>query len=274
MAERKIDPAWRSFGEVLRERRKAAGLRQRDVFEGLTVSSGYYSNWETGKRAPSKKVLPALDKIVKANGLVIKAWERAKRLVDAPMRFVELPDLEAAAIKIREFQPLVIPGLVQTEDYARGVFKDTFPGMSKLRIDHLVQARMERQSLLDNEVAPLIILLLTEGVLHQQVGNLGMPVLLGQWQRLLADIDADKVRAQIIPTGTGRHYGNGGAFRLYTFSDKEPVASAEYMTGEIVINEPDRYRECDTNFGLLQGEALPEAQSRRMLKELVDKSHD
>ena len=274
MGKRDADPAWKAFGNVLRECRKAAGMQQREVFSVLNVSSGYYSNWETGVRAPSQKVIADLDKVVQANGRVIAAWEKAKRQITAPMRFAELPDLEAAAVKIREFQPLVFPGLVQTEEYAHAIFRDTFPGMSPRRIEQLVQTRMERQQLLDKDPRPLIIILLTEAVLHQRVGNCGITLLRNQWLRLLADIDTGRVRTQIIPTGTGSHYGNGGAFRLYTFADKQPVASAEYMTGEIVINAPDRYQECDTNFGLLQGEALPETHSYRMLKDLVDDDHE
>ena len=274
VGKRNVDPAWKAFGRTLRDCRERVGMLQRDVFESLNVSSGYYSNWETGVRAPSEKVIPDLDKHLQADGRVISAWEKAKQQITAPMRFVELPDLEAAAVKIREFQPLVFPGLIQTEEYATAIFHDTFPGMSRRRIDQLVQARMERQQILTKDPAPLIIIVLTEAVLHQQVGKRGIPLLRNQWQGLLSHIDADRVRVQIIPSGTGSHYGNGGAFRLYTFAEKEPVASAEYMTGETVINRPDRYQECDTNFGLLQGEALPETHSYRMLKELVDDDND
>lgn len=267
---RKIDPAWATFGRTLRACRDETGKKQWEICQELDVSAGYYSNWETGVRPPLERVIGKLDRAVAGGGRVIAAWEKAKRQVTAPMRFVELPDLEAAAVKIREFQPLVVPGLVQTEDYATAIFQDTFPGMSQRRIDQLVQTRMERQQLLDKDPRPLIILLITEAVLHQRVGKRGIGLLRNQWQRLTSDIEAGKVRAQIIPQDTGSHYGNGGPFRLYTFADKAPVASAEYMTGEIVINAPDRYQECDTNFGLLQGEALPETHSYQMLKELVD----
>ncbi|WP_435109266.1 helix-turn-helix domain-containing protein [Nocardiopsis synnemataformans] len=270
MGHRRADPAWEAFGRTLRSFREEAGLRQRHVFEQLSVSSGFYSNWETGVRAPSEKVIADLDRQVRAGGQVIAAWERAKRQVAAPARFVELPDLESAAVELREYQPLVVPGLVQTKEYARAVFEDIFPGMSARRIDSMVKGRMERQQLLDKDPRPLAIFLITEGVLHQQLGARGIDLLRDQWQRLITDVETGKVRVQIIPRTTGRHYGSGGPFRLYTFSDKAPVASAEYMTGETVINDPDRYRECLTSFGLLQGEAHSEAVSLQLLKELDD----
>ncbi|MFV2198336.1 Scr1 family TA system antitoxin-like transcriptional regulator [Nocardiopsis sp. LOL_012] len=74
---------------------------------------------------------------------------------------------------------------------------------------------------------------------------------------------------QIIPRDTGRHYGSGGPFRLYTFADEPSVASAEYMTGKAVISDKGRYEECVTSFGLLQGEALSEAATLHMLREMV-----
>ncbi|GAA1114728.1 helix-turn-helix domain-containing protein [Nocardiopsis metallicus] len=268
MAVRKKDPAWLAFGRTLRSCREAAGKKQHEICKALDISSGYYSNWETGAKPPPEKFMGGLDRAVDADGRVIDAWEKAKRQVAAPMRFVELPDLEAAALELREYQPLLIPGLVQTEEYARSVFEDSFPGMSSRRIEPMVQARMDRQRVLDRDPRPLVILLVAEAVLHQQLGGRGMRLLRDQWRRLIGDVEAAKVRVQIIPRDTGRHYGSGGPFRLYTFTGKASVASAEYMTGETLINDPDRYRECLTSFGLLQGEAHSEAVSLRMLKEL------
>ncbi|GHC81848.1 transcriptional regulator [Nocardiopsis terrae] len=267
---RHIDPAWRTFGRSMRGFRDSLGLRQADVADAIGVVISHYSSWETGKRRPDPKYVNHLDEELQASGRLVEAWEKANRQVQTPMRFAELPDLEAASTQIREYQPLVFPGLIQTAEYARAVFEDTFPGMSADRVDQLVRARMDRQEILDRDPRPLIILLITEGVLHQQVGGRGLALLRDQRRRLLADAEAGRVRAQIIPRDTGRHYGNGGAFRLYTFAGEPPVASAEYMTGEIVISDPERHQECLTSFGLLQGEALPEAATLKMLQEMVN----
>ncbi|WP_431887878.1 helix-turn-helix domain-containing protein [Nocardiopsis alba] len=265
----KPDPAWKQFGRHMRSHREALDLRQVDIAKKIGVVGSCYSSWETGSRKVDEKYVNDLDEHLKASGRIAEEWEKAHRQVKTPFRFAELPDLEGAATQIREFQPLVFPGLVQTEDYARSVFEDIFPGMPSASIEELVQARMTRQCILEEEPRPLTLLLLGESVLHQQVGARGSGLLIEQAQRVLSEMESGKVRVQIIPRDTGRHYGSGGPFRLYTFADEPSVASAEYMTGETVISDKDRYQECVTTFGLLQGEALSEAGTLQMLRELV-----
>ena len=238
--------------------------------EQIGVVGSYYSAWETGARRPDEKYVNQLDEVLKASGRISEEWSRVQRQSQTPLRFAELPDLENAATQLREFQPLVMPGLVQTEEYARAVFEDTFPGMSDAQLSRLVDTRMERQHILEKGSRPLVLMVITEAVLHQQVGGRGRALLVEQYRRLVAEMEAGRVRMQIVPRDTVRHYGNGGAFRLYTFEGEPPVASAEYMTGEIVISDADRYQECVTNFGLLQGEAHPENRTLRIIRELVD----
>lgn len=267
---RRVDPKWRTFGRQLRHHRNQLSLRQVDVAREMGVVGSYYSAWETGTRHVDEKYVNKLDEVLKAAGRIAEEWGKLQRQTQNPLRFAELPDLEAAVTQLREFQPLVVPGLVQTPGYARAIFEDTFPGITKASADRLVEARMERQEILDREPRPLILMVITEAVLHQRVGGCGNGLLHEQRRRLLREAEAGRVRLQIVPHDTPHHYGNGGAFRLYTFADEPPVASAEYMTGEVIINDTDRYQECVTNFGLLQGEAYPEARSRQLIRELVD----
>lgn len=269
MTKRPSDPAWKHFGRQMRKHRDTVGLRQVDVAKALGVVGSCYSSWETGTRRVDEKYVNKLDEELKAGGRIAEAWEKANRQVKTPFRFAELPDLEAAAHQIRDFQPLVFPGLLQTEEYARAVFEDIFPGMASASVEQLVRGRMARQHILDEEPRPLVVFLLGEAVLYQQVGARGPGLLKKQMHRVLGEMESGKVRVQIIPRDTGRHYGSGGAFRLYTFADEPPVASAEFMTGEVVISDMDRYQECVTSFGLLQGEALSEAATLRMLREMV-----
>lgn len=270
VTKRPPDPAWKHFGKQMRKHRDALGLLQVDIAKVLGVVGSCYSSWETGARKLDEKYVNKMDEALKAGGRIAEEWEKASRQVKTPFRFAELPELESAATQIRDFQPLVFPGLLQTEAYACAVFEDIFPGMASSSIDQLVQGRMARQRILDDEPRPLVLFLIAEAVFHQRVGNRGPELLHEQVRRVLREMESGKVRVQIIPRDTGRHYGSGGAFRLYTFPDEPAVASAEYMTGEVVISDMDRYQECVTSFGLLQGEALSEAATLRMLRELVD----
>ncbi|MCK9869583.1 helix-turn-helix domain-containing protein [Nocardiopsis dassonvillei] len=271
MTKRPPDPAWKHFGKQMRKHRDALGLLQVDIAKVLGVVGSCYSSWETGARKVDEKHVNKLDEALKAGGRIAEEWEKASRQVKTPFRFAELPELEGAATQIREFQPLVFPGLLQTKEYARAVFEDIFPGMASASIDQLVQGRMARQCLLEEEPRPLMLFLITEAVFHQQVGNRGPELLHEQVQRVLREMESGSVRVQTIPRGTKRHYGSGGPFRLYTFADEPSIASAEYMTGEAVISDKDRYQECVTTFGLLQGEAHSESASLQMVREMVER---
>ncbi|MFC9088620.1 helix-turn-helix domain-containing protein [Nocardiopsis dassonvillei] len=271
MTKRPTDPAWKHFGKQMRKHRDALGLLQVDIAKVLGVVGSCYSSWETGARKVDEKYVNKLDEALKAGGRIAEEWEKASRQVKTPFRFAELPELEGAATQIREFQPLVFPGLLQTEEYARAIFEDGYPGMPSSPIEELVRARISRQNILKEESRPLMLFLITESVFHQQVGNRGRELLHGQAQRVLSEMESGRVRVQIIPRDTKRHYGSGGPFRLYTFADEPSMASAEYMTGEAVISDKDRYQECATTFGLLQGEAHSESASLQMVREMVER---
>lgn len=271
MAKRPPDPAWKQFGRHMRKHREALGLRQIDIADRIGVVGSCYSSWETGARKVDEKYVNNLDEYLKAGGRIAEEWEKAHRQVKTPFRFAELPDLEAAATQIRDFQTLVFPGLIQTPEYARAIFEDGYPGMASAPIEALVRARLSRQRILKEEPRPLVLFLIAESVFYQQVGNRGPELLHTQIRRVLEEMESGRVRVQIIPRNTGRHYGSGGPFRLYTFADEPSVASAEYMTGELVISDKDRYQECVTTFGLLQGEAHPESTSLQMVREMVER---
>ncbi|MFD6098307.1 Scr1 family TA system antitoxin-like transcriptional regulator [Nocardiopsis flavescens] len=269
MDRKPVDPAWKHFGKILRSHRERLNLRQIDVAGTMGVVGSYYSAWETGRRKVDEKFVNALDKNLKAGGRIAEAWQKAQSQIKSPLRFAELPELEGNATQLREFNPWVLSGLLQTEDYARAVFQDSFPGMPPHGIEELVQTRMARQKILRDDSRPLVFIILAQAVLHQQVGGRGAGLLQDQRRRVLQEMESGKVRVQILPHDTGHHYGNGGPFRLYTFADEPPVASAEYMTGEVVISNKDRHQECVTTFGLLQGEAHSESASLRIVQELV-----
>ncbi|XKK39743.1 helix-turn-helix transcriptional regulator [Nocardiopsis sp. ARC36] len=271
MSKRPNDPAWKHFGRQVRKHRKALGLRQIDIAKELGVVGSCFSSWETGFRKVDEKYVNQLDRALKAGGRIAEEWEKARRQVATPFRFAQLPELEEAATQIRDFQTLVFPGLVQTSEYARAIFEDGYPGMPSASIEKLVQARVSRQRILKEEPRPLVLFLIAEAVFHQQVGGRGPELLHEQVQRVLCEMESGKVRVQIIPRDTKRHYGSGGPFRLYTFADEPSVASAEYMTGETVISDKDRYQECVTTFGLLQGEAHSESVSLQMVREMVER---
>jgi transcriptional regulator with XRE-family HTH domain len=266
----KATPAWKKFGRELFRARKAAGLIQADAAEVLDVVPTAVSAYERGTRKIELNAVTTLDELYNANQALIRKWHEAKQETGLDPWFQQLSDLEESAVEIRDYQPLVFPGLTQTEAYARALTRDVWPGRGADSVESLVQSRMRRQKIFDRSDAPLILMIVEESVIHRRVGGLSRDDHRAQIHRLMHEIERDNLRLQIIPRGAPRHHGGTGPFRINTFADRPAVASAEHMTGEAVIDDAKLVQHCMTVFGLLQGEALSGAQSLDMLKEALE----
>jgi hypothetical protein len=128
-------------------------------------------------------------------------------LVNAyPGWFTPWPDYEEQATTLRWYEPLVVPGVFQTEDYARAVLR-TRVGDTDEEIDEIVAARIARQSIFSKEKPPTVWAVLDEGVLRRPVG--GKHIMRAQLNRLAEAARLPNVVIQIIPADTGAHEGCG-----------------------------------------------------------------
>jgi transcriptional regulator with XRE-family HTH domain len=250
--------------------RKAAGFQQKDAAQELDITASAYSSYERGVRGITVTSVEKLDAFFGANKLLIRKWHDMNKASGLDPWFQQLSDLEVAARELRDYQPVVLPGLVQTEHYARALTCDVWPGKSTEFIDSLVQARMRRQALLSKANAPLVIMVIEESVVHRRVGDLSEEHFREQIARLIYEMERGSLLMQIIPRSAPRHHGGSGPFRINTFADRPSIASAEYMTGEAVIEDTEKVQHCMTVFGLLQGEALSVRQSLDMLREVLN----
>ncbi len=249
--------------------RDAAGLQQKDAAQVLKISPSAYSAYERGVRGITVTSVEKLDTLYGAGKLLVRKWHDMNKANGLDPWFQQLSDLEEAASELRDYQPVVLPGLAQTKHYARALISDVWPGKSTDFIDSLVEARMQRQDLLAKPDAPLVIMVIEEAVVHRRVGDLSEERYQEQIQRLIQDMERGTLLMQIIPRDAPRHHGGSGPFRVNTFADRPSVASAEYMTGEAVIEETELVQHCMTVFGLLQGEALSVRHSRDMLRKVL-----
>ena len=150
-----------------------------------------------------------------------RSWWSVYRDIASPqlLKFIEY---QAAARITRNFEPLVVPGLLQTEEYAREVIKETWgwPRPSKDRLDSLVALRMKRQELLKRTgPPPWFFFILNEDVLRRQVG--GKDVMDRQIRHLIEVASRDDVTIEIVPFSAGVHYGMQGPLVILEFPEAE-----------------------------------------------------
>jgi transcriptional regulator with XRE-family HTH domain len=199
-----------------------------------------------------------------------RTWWSEYREV-APSGLLQLIGYESAASARRNFEPLLIPGLLQTEEYARAVIPALDEGIAADRLDALVEIRMKRQELVDRANTPQLFFILDESAIRRLTG--GPHVMRRQLRHLMEVAEKPNVTIQVIPFSSGIHQGMRGSFVVLEFPDAadDDVLYVEDAEGGLVIREDrdeiQRYRETFENLGNV---AIKPSESRGFIGRLVD----
>jgi hypothetical protein len=147
--------------------------------------------------------------------------------------------LEEAAQLIRVYEIQFVPGLMQTEEYARAVVMQGAPGLDPDEVERRVAVRMGRQKMLTRENPPRFWAVVDEAALRRPMG--GRDVLAAQIERLMDAIGEPNITLQVMPFRYGGHAAEGGAFTIMRFpeADLPDMVYMEYLTGALYLDKPD-----------------------------------
>ncbi len=214
----KTDPR-AALGEQLRNARQSAGFRsQAELGDRIGVHTTVIAKAETGDRPPTSEVYEPWLEQCGITGRerelydVLFGLARAKEGGPAKIWFVGWVDAEGRAHTLRIWQPLIFPGLIQTEAYATALYATT--GMSDDQIREHVQARLSRQSIFDQPDPPSVVIVLDELVLHRLIGS--PEIIREQLTRVIELSRRPNVHIHILPSRTGANLGLGGPIHLAT----------------------------------------------------------
>jgi transcriptional regulator with XRE-family HTH domain len=168
--------------------------------------------------------------------------------------------LESDATALRNFEPVVVHGLLQTPEYARTVLRQTHPRRSPEDISRLVQLRMDRQRRLADRDPFEVWLIHDEAVLKRIVG--GPEIMSGQLAHLLDAMEVPGVTLQILPFEAGAHAGMRGGFTVLAFDNGNPAVYVEGPAGVACLERPDELDHFSRAFDYLTAAALPPQQTR------------
>jgi transcriptional regulator with XRE-family HTH domain len=264
------------LGKRLQELREAAGLSRDEAARVLRVASATVRRMET---AEVSLKIPYVQVLLTTYGVPDEeaaAFVRLAEEANQPgwwQRFHDvLPDwfslyvsLEGAARIIRSYEPHFVPGLLQTEDYARAVMEaGTVGHTSPETVDRHVSLRMERQRLLDRKDPPHLWVIMDETVLRRPVST-DPKVLRDQLDRLLEYAERDRVTLQIAEFAAGPHPGTYAPFTLFRFAEPElpDMVFTEYLTGALYL---DARREVAAHLEVLDHMTARAASARRTQK--------
>ena len=260
----------------LRRLREQAGLTCEDVGQRLECSGTRISRMETGRISARPGDVRELLEIygvtgAEADSLVQLArdarrkgwWHSYGRVL--PPWFEAYIGLESDAARLRDFQPLVVPGLVQTEGYARAVLRAAPHAGRSEDVDRQVALRMQRQAILDQASPPEAWLVISESVLRMRVGG---PAVMRAQLRRLADLAArTDLTIQVLPSGTAAQVQAVSPFTMLEFADAaDPaVVYLEHLTGGVFVENEDEVRRYRVVFDHLRAEALGTVESADLI---------
>lgn len=273
----------RRLGIALRTYREAVGMTLEQAADEINSTRSTLSRYENAQTLVSPATVRSLLTLYKASaedvaGMVQLAkdvrkpgwWVAYSYLLDK--RTIDFIALEAEASAIANFEPSIVPGLLQTADYIRAIMLGGPHTLTDQQVQQRVQARLDRQKRVtdpDSTNAPIFDAIIDEGALLRPVG--GEQVTREQLEHLLKVSDLPNVTVQVIPIVAGYHRGTRGSLHMLEFPDPEDpiVASVETVAGQLILDRPDELRTCVKIMENLRTVALSPAATRDFITQLL-----
>ncbi|WP_041439347.1 MULTISPECIES: helix-turn-helix domain-containing protein [Thermomonospora] len=250
--------------EIMRLR-QAKGMNREQLAKMVFVSESLVRSWERGRRIPQPDHLEALEKIFDTKGVLLQI---RKELINAatPMEWMAAwRAVESRATSLLSFETTVIPGLLQTKEYATSVFQ---AARHLGEIDEMLKARLERQKILTREDdPPTLVALLAEAALLNNVG--GPKIMHDQLMHIAKMAERDHIVVQVIPFSSSVCAGFLAPFVIASFDAGEAAYVDNQLNGD-VITETENVAILRRMFEQFRAEALSGSESVKLIQRLAE----
>lgn len=247
----------------LRRRRTAAGLTQAQLGERLFLSDSQVSAIETGSKAPTREYLADMDKALDLGDHFVTIWDELVRGDATPVWLREWLVVEREATLLRWYEPAYVPGILQTEAYARATLSNGL--LTADEVEERVASRLERQSALTSSTPTHLVAVVDVMVLRRQIA--GQPeVMEDQIERVIKLAALPHVQVLVVPEEAGIYPGLQGGFILATIEDGSVAAHLDHQVEARVVNQPDRLATLHRVWEVVRSESLSHRQSLEVIK--------
>ncbi len=268
-----------AFASQLRAWRERAGWTQVELGKKMGYSASLISGVETLDKPPTADFAKACDTAFSTPGFdpdsgtpgtFMTLYELVAREA-YPAFFAPVVPFERQAVRIHGWELGAVPGLLQTEEYARALISISRPMDSQTSIDRLVAARLDRQTILASENPPVLWYVIDEAVLRRVVG--GPPVMGLQLDALITAAGTPGIVIQVRPL-TADNPGTDGPVSVYEFASAPTVAYTECYAGGRIVEAPAEVVELVTVISKLRASALPPRESRELIRQIRSEIDD
>ena len=282
MADKRQTPTvrLRRLAAELRTLRTSSGLTRDAVVERTGINVATLYRIEHARVRPQTRTLRTLldlygvDEQQQADLVALlrdarqRGWLHAYQS-ELPEQYTTYIGFEGEARSVWNYESLFIPGLLQTEDYARAVIRAVLPWASRDEVERRVEVRMERQDVLHNDNPLELWVIMDEAALRRQVG--GRPVMQAQLGHLVEAADLPNVTFQVIPFDVGAHAGMPGSFVFMQFGEAAipDVVYIDSMAGDLFLEADADVRRYRLVFEHLRAVAVSPDESRSLVAALA-----
>ncbi len=256
----------RSVARQVKLWRESAGLRQAELGAAIGYSEEMVGSVERCRRLPKPEFLKKVDEICDAGGkLAAMAQDLAE--VKYPKKVRDLAKLEADAAEINCYDATVINGLLQTEDYARANFRQRRPAYRGEVVEQLVEARMGRKGIFEQDPPPLLTFVEEEAVLRRPIG--GKQVMRRQLEHMLELAALQHVVLQVMPINTEEHAGLAGSLQLLKLQDGGTIGHNEVQLTSRLITNLKEVQTLEMRHGMIRTQALRRRESIAFIEKVL-----
>lgn len=256
----------KTFGAVLKSFRKRAGYTQEALAPEIGCSAHFLASVEQGRRLPPQGFVDRCESALDAFGTLRLASHQLSRQKGLASWFRQWAALEQEANTLFTYECRLIPGLLQTEAYARTLFVNQLPPLGDEQIEAQLVARLERQKLLTERPNTAYSFILEEHLLLRQMGGRSVT------QELVAHIldvgESRNIKVQIMPLVRESHAGLDGPIRLLETSDSSWFAYSEGQESGQFISEPKVVNMLQLRYATMRSQALSMEASVSLLERL------
>ncbi|MEU5099040.1 helix-turn-helix transcriptional regulator [Streptomyces sp. NPDC020996] len=259
-------PAAQYFAEVLRMLRTAAGLSQNELGDLMAYSGAAVSAVETCAKPATDEFIGAAEKALNAGG-ILAAAAKYLRLERYPEYFQGFVQLEQEALSVSSYSAQLIHGLLQTEAYARALFRCDFPPLDEEEIERLTLARLERKALLDRRPVCVINVILEEEALRRRIGD--EQIRRAQYRHLLECAERPNVVVQVMPSRIGVHAGLRGPMTVLETPEQTSLVYTEALGKSLLVSRPEEVGVLARRYGMIRSQALRPEESVALIGQLA-----